>query len=778
MFNKKPSFRFAIDNFSEKESMGYSSEIFVSGGCEWSLVVYPKGDSSAENQYMSLFLRVANPKSLQTGWKRIAKYYFVVLNQSDELLFRSSPREGGTLFCAESPGWSFSKTLLLSKIQDDKIIIEVYINVLEAVDGEAEDASKKNETVDIKGFQVLASQVTSVAKLFVEQPDVAEDFKVKNKALKTSYMNVLLKLVKKLEKPLKSLSETKLSKARGKLSELMDVGFNLGWLESKLDEISLEKKKLDDESRVQKMEEFGFKLESLKTKLDEVSLERKKADAADGSLFQQLDNRVKNLELNEAEVEHLKTELYDLKTEFHEVTSETTKEYSRIEERIEERVKYLKAELDEVSLERKKEAEQLEERLKNLEVMELGCKVENLETKLNKITLEMNDDDEDDDDDEDEDWGEQLEERVKNLEEMELSLKTKLDEVSLEVKKLADDDDEPWVDPLEVRVNNLEAMELSLKTKLDEVSLEMKKVFDSDESWQSWGDELEERVDNLEVKSDSKLVSLKMKLDEVSSERTKENSRAKVLEERLKNLEVMELGCKVENLEAKLNEITLDMNKEERVKNLEEMKLGCMIESLKTEIGEVSSGKTELGYKIESLKTELDKVSSERTKENYRAEELEERLKNLEGMELGCKVENLKTKLKKSEDANKVKNLEVKELECKVDCLNRKLEEVSLKMKKSDNLYECRIKQLEESIKNFGMMQLGFKVSCLNAKLEEFCLEKKKSDAADESRFEDVEDSVKNIELMVSYLKGVLDKKKDKSSDDGFLLVNESIDDM
>ncbi|KFK37097.1 hypothetical protein AALP_AA4G212700 [Arabis alpina] len=543
MLNLKPSFRFEIDNFSKKESV-IVSKTFEFGGCEWFICLYPKASHHAEN-HMSLFLCVANHRSLQTGWKRSAAFYFVVLNQSDKELYRSSYKSGQetNVFCAEHKYYGQKKALPLSQFQkkrfleNDKLIIDVYINVTEVVDGEGEEdvseknetgeeehVSEKKETVEINGFHVLASKLTLVKKLFAEHPDVAEDFKLKNKAVKTAYMNVLLKLVKKLEKPPKSLSETKLSKARSKLSELMDVGFNLGWLESKLDEISLEKKKLDDESRVQKIEErvkslelmeLGFKLESLKTKLGELTLERKEADAYE-SLFQQLDKRVKSLELNEpafletvldvfmTEVEHLETVLDDLKTELDEVSSERTKENSR--------------------------AEQLEERLKNLEEMELGFKVEYLETKIGvMMTLEMNKEDAADGS-----LFQQLDKRVKNLEVMELGLKMEVLKSNLEEESLArkksDDADRSCVQKLEERVKNLELMDSLERKKSDDVNRSRIQIYNKRMM------DFELKMADLKVGLGLKMEGLKSKFEEDSLERKKSDDAD---ESRIKNIELM-----------------------------------------------------------------------------------------------------------------------------------------------------------------------------------------------------------------------------------------------
>ena len=71
----------------------------------------------------------------------------------------------------KGPSWGFEKLCPLSKLQEngvlekDRLIIEVYINLIEAVDGESGDVSGKEETMDINGFQVSASLV-SYKKLF------------------------------------------------------------------------------------------------------------------------------------------------------------------------------------------------------------------------------------------------------------------------------------------------------------------------------------------------------------------------------------------------------------------------------------------------------------------------------------------------------------------------------------------------------------------------------------------------------------------------------------
>ncbi|WZY91567.1 hypothetical protein YC2023_063896 [Brassica napus] len=162
--------------------------------------------------------------------------------------------------------------------------------MIEAVDGESEDVSEK-ETVDINGFQVSASHVALVKKIFAEHPDIALGFKPKSQVVKTAYMNVLLGLINTLNEPSESHLEAELVISHSELSELEEVGFKIDWLKSKLENNFLERKKDDaDGSRVQQLEERVKNLE-------DVSLEKKKADEAYGFRVQQFEESVKKLEM-------------------------------------------------------------------------------------------------------------------------------------------------------------------------------------------------------------------------------------------------------------------------------------------------------------------------------------------------------------------------------------------------------------------------------------------------------------------------------------------------
>ncbi|CAF2332607.1 unnamed protein product [Brassica napus] len=341
MWDQRPSFRFEIDNFSDKKAV-ITSKDFVAGGCEWYLAVHPKGNY---NDQLCLFLYVANLESLRTGWKRSAKYYFLVLNDSNKELYKSSSKN--KLFCAENPARGTRKTLPLSKFQEkgflekDKLIIEVYINVVEAFDGEGED---------ITGFAAHVSQKRIYCRF------------------------------QKLEESVKNL-------------ELMELGLKLDSLKSKLEEVSLEKKKSHDadesrakllEGRVKNIElmNTASKLHSLKLKLEEIALERKKSYDADESRVRQLEERIKNIELMDLgfKLDCVNTKLDNADESRVQQFEERFKDMSM---NVGFTLNCLNTKIEEVSLERKESDDvrfqQLEESVNNIELM-----VSSLEDELDK----------------------------------------------------------------------------------------------------------------------------------------------------------------------------------------------------------------------------------------------------------------------------------------------------------------------------------------------------------------------------------------------------------
>lgn len=87
-----------------------------------------------------------------------------------------------------------------------------------------------------------------MTRIFRKHPNIAADLTQKSQLVKTAYMNLLIGLVKTLNKPPHSLTDTELSNARTELMDLTRVGFKVLWLKTKLDAIS--RKRNWDEMKV------------------------------------------------------------------------------------------------------------------------------------------------------------------------------------------------------------------------------------------------------------------------------------------------------------------------------------------------------------------------------------------------------------------------------------------------------------------------------------------------------------------------------------------------
>lgn len=67
-------------------------------------------------------------------------------------------------------------------------------------------------------------------------------------------------LIEKLNKPPRSFTKNELSDTRMELTDLTKAGFKLDWLKEKLDEITFERKKTADASRIQELEQHNKNL--------------------------------------------------------------------------------------------------------------------------------------------------------------------------------------------------------------------------------------------------------------------------------------------------------------------------------------------------------------------------------------------------------------------------------------------------------------------------------------------------------------------------------------
>ncbi|CAN7068108.1 unnamed protein product [Brassica rapa subsp. trilocularis] len=112
----------------------------------------------------------------------------------------------------------------------------------------------------------------------------------------------LLGLVETLIKPPQSLSATELSNAQRDLTALKESGFKLDWLNSKLEEVSLEWKKGAHSSHESGIHQLEERVENVELSLSDVIVEldkvKTKSAAAQVSSFQFIDFLIKRLFLS------------------------------------------------------------------------------------------------------------------------------------------------------------------------------------------------------------------------------------------------------------------------------------------------------------------------------------------------------------------------------------------------------------------------------------------------------------------------------------------------
>ncbi|XP_019101938.1 PREDICTED: kinesin-related protein 4-like [Camelina sativa] len=149
--------------------------------------------------------------------------------------------------------------------------------VTETCDNVLMEIQPVKETMDINGFEVVSSKVESVRRIFERHPDIAVEFRAKNQHLRNACMNFLLSLIETMCQSLEELSNEDLVESDIALTYLRDAGFEVDWLEKKLDQ--LKEKKEEEQSglaRLHEIEENLMILEKKWAELDALADKEKK----------------------------------------------------------------------------------------------------------------------------------------------------------------------------------------------------------------------------------------------------------------------------------------------------------------------------------------------------------------------------------------------------------------------------------------------------------------------------------------------------------------------
>ncbi|RID54466.1 hypothetical protein BRARA_G01789 [Brassica rapa] len=234
-------FAWVIKDFSSLREKCYSPPVQI-GDCKWRLSIYPKGLFNKE-QDLSLFLEVADVKSLPFGWKRLVKFRLTIAKEVSEVpspllsLFEQGPsvlKKSHRWFDQNNSEWGFPYMIPLAKIHDknegflvnDQLMIVAEVDVLQVV----VTSEKPEETNPL-------NQVESVSSI----QDCVVEFRARNQHLKTACTNVLLSLTQTLCQTPQELSVDDLVEAGKTLAYMKDSGLEVEWLVKKLNEVKAKK---------------------------------------------------------------------------------------------------------------------------------------------------------------------------------------------------------------------------------------------------------------------------------------------------------------------------------------------------------------------------------------------------------------------------------------------------------------------------------------------------------------------------------------------------------
>ncbi|CAI7812546.1 unnamed protein product [Closterium sp. NIES-53] len=147
------TFRWQIDNFSKvTERKIYSKPNFAVGGYNWRLLIFPRGNTQAEQ--LSVYLDVADAQTLPPGWTKSAHFVLCLINQYDRKM--NVRRDTSHQFSARESDWGFTSFMSLQDLYDpskgflvnDTVILEAEVNV--RVDYWAYDSKKETGYVGLK----------------------------------------------------------------------------------------------------------------------------------------------------------------------------------------------------------------------------------------------------------------------------------------------------------------------------------------------------------------------------------------------------------------------------------------------------------------------------------------------------------------------------------------------------------------------------------------------------------------------------------------------------
>lgn len=108
------TYTWKIDNDSKLDQEEVLSEAFIVGEQKWKLAIYPKGNGTAKDKSVSVFLKLADWETLLPGWKVYAEYELCIRDEDPFLRTTMQKQELQHWFCASGKGYGYPEYMALS----------------------------------------------------------------------------------------------------------------------------------------------------------------------------------------------------------------------------------------------------------------------------------------------------------------------------------------------------------------------------------------------------------------------------------------------------------------------------------------------------------------------------------------------------------------------------------------------------------------------------------------------------------------------------------------
>ncbi|KAJ7975932.1 Ubiquitin carboxyl-terminal hydrolase family protein [Quillaja saponaria] len=142
-------FTWTIKDFSKLNTRKHYSEVFMIGGNQWRILIFPNGNN-VDN--LSIYLDVVDAKDLPFGWSRLADFKLTVISQINKKY--SITKETQHTFNARENDWGFTSFIPLSELRNlakgylvnDTCIVEAEVSVPKNGDEKGENQATGKTT--------------------------------------------------------------------------------------------------------------------------------------------------------------------------------------------------------------------------------------------------------------------------------------------------------------------------------------------------------------------------------------------------------------------------------------------------------------------------------------------------------------------------------------------------------------------------------------------------------------------------------------------------------